>query len=116
MPRRSLGFVYGSPVVYPGGARVEWRRVSANYACDSAGASDYIVGVDTTGGAVQLTLPPATRGRVIVVKDVGFNAAVNNITVVGAGGAQIDGAASSVISTAKGSRGFVSDGTAWFET
>lgn len=58
-----------------------------------------LVGVDTTGGAVEVILPdPATldEGQEICVKDEGGNAAVANITVTGA----IDGAAAATIAVA----------------
>ena len=47
---------------------------------------DYYVGVDTTGGAVTLTLPAAGAaldGQTWIVKDEGGNASSNNITITG---------------------------------
>jgi len=48
--------------------------------------ADYYIGVDTTGGAVTLTLPAAGAvldGQTWVVKDEGGNASSNNITITG---------------------------------
>lgn len=69
--------------------------------------------VDTTGGAVTVTLPAPALNRYVVVKDSG-NAGTNNITVNPNAAETIDGAASSTISSAYGSNTYVSDGTNWF--
>lgn len=64
--------------------------------------TDYYLGVDCSGGAIQINLPnlPAT-GRVFVVKDKTGSAATHNITVTTVGGlVNIDGAATFVMNTA----------------
>ena len=78
-----------------------------------------IARVDTSGGAVTVTLPPAFNnpGVTIIVKDVGGLAAVNNITVMPAGADTIDGAGAQVIAVSRGSLTFTSDGsTEWLVT
>jgi len=73
--------------------------------------------VDTTGGAVTVTLPsPALEGGLaIVVQDVGGSALANNITVARFGSEKINGQASSkVLSTAYGRLTFYSNGTDWY--
>jgi len=39
--------------------------------------------VDSTGGALNITLPTGVEGMMIVVQDIGGSATTNNITVVG---------------------------------
>tara|TARA_B100000131_G_C18125111_1_gene614390 strand:- start:1034 stop:1786 length:753 start_codon:yes stop_codon:yes gene_type:complete len=56
--------------------------------------SDYYLGVDTSGGAVKLTLPSAsagTSGQTWVFKDEGGSSNQNNITISGSGSDLIDG-------------------------
>lgn len=76
-------------------------------------AHDNVVLVDASGGAIAITLPAATNGRILQIKDSTGSAATNNITVTPASGL-IDGAASKVISNNYGSLELVSDGTNWF--
>lgn len=63
--------------------------------------SDFLISVDTNGGAVIVDLPdPITivAGQVFIINDEGGNAAVNNITVQANGGANlIDGAVNQII-------------------
>lgn len=68
--------------------------------------------VNTTGGPVSVTLPPAfnNRGLSVIVKDVGGAAAVNVITVLPAGANTIDGGGSAAVSIDRGSLTLVSDG------
>ena len=56
---------------------------TANY---TVSTSDYIIGVDSTGGAFRLTLPSAAStldGQTWIIKDEGGAAASNNITITG---------------------------------
>ncbi|MFQ5874303.1 MAG: hypothetical protein ACE5JL_10945 [Dehalococcoidia bacterium] len=94
--------------------RVPQATKTANY---TATATDKIIGVDTTGGAVTITLPTAetTAGRTYVVKDQGGSAGTNNITVATEGAQTIDGSATDAISANYGSQGYYSDGTNWFK-
>lgn len=52
---------------------------TANY---SAVNKDRVL-VDTTGGALNVTLPAGVEGMMIIVQDVGGSATTNNITVIG---------------------------------
>jgi hypothetical protein len=57
------------------------------------------VDVDSTGGAFQLNLPVAAdcaAGDQVIIKDIGADAAANNITI-GANSSTIDGAANFVM-------------------
>jgi hypothetical protein len=68
------------------------RRLSitANYSITSA---DHFVGVDTSNGAVTLTLPATSdvaEGKIYIIKDEGGNAATNNIIINTADSAKID--------------------------
>jgi hypothetical protein len=98
------------------------RKVSANA---NLLMSDQIVGVDTTGGPVTLTLPnPTTTGRVggydngsqvFLIQDEGGSAAANNITIQPYGTEKINGtAAARLLSTNWGRLTFYTDGTDWF--
>lgn len=98
---------------YLGGARVARRATAGNLTCDSGGVADYYVGVTSTASARTITLPAATAGRAIIVKDESGGAGTNSITVVPASGT-IDGQANYVISSNYGLKGFISDGTNWF--
>lgn len=75
-----------------------------------------IIPVDSTGGALTVTLQAAKamQFRVIHIKDVGGAAAANNITIDGAGSETIDGAASYVISVNYDSAQLWSNGEKWF--
>jgi hypothetical protein len=62
-----------------------------DYAISTA---DYFVGVNSSGGALTLTLPSAnaaTNGQTWIIKDEGGAAHTNNVTVSRAGSDTIDG-------------------------
>jgi len=83
--------------------------VSANYTVLS---SNHTIAV-TTSGAFTITLPATpTTGQFFVIKDVSGNAGTNNITVSGNGN-NIDGAATSVISTNYGRLRVQYTGSRW---
>lgn len=80
-------------------------------------AIDEVVRVDSSGGAVTITLPTAVGndGRGVIVKKVDVGA-VNDVTIDGDGAETIDGAATIAIvaaSEAKGVRRLISDGAGW---
>lgn len=79
--------------------------------------TDELIQVDTTGGAVTITLPNSTsvpKGR-FIVKDVGGAAQTNAITILRAGSDTIeDGSSTSTtIDWQYGSLEFVWSGTKW---
>lgn len=71
-------------------------------------ATDYLLEVDTTGGAVVLqTQASATRGnKPFTVKDIAGNAAANAISVLRTGAETIDGLTSYPIDSAFGAQTF----------
>jgi hypothetical protein len=75
-------------------------------------AGDMLVGVNY-GGACALTLPTATTGRYLIIKDESGAAVTNNITITPASGT-IDGASNIVLSVSYGAYALYSNGTNWF--
>jgi len=75
--------------------------------------TDYLIAVDSSGGAVSVLLGTPVNGRYIVIKDETGNAAANNITISGAG-VLIDGLSTAVINTNYASLTLYSDGTNYF--
>lgn len=68
-------------------------------------ATDQVVPVDTTGGAVTISLPATpTNGQTVTIVDVGGAGYTNNITVDTLGSETLSGAASQVIEENYGSR------------
>ncbi len=68
--------------------------------------------VNTSGGAATVTLPASANNLLIHLKDATGNARANNITISPASGT-IDGAASLVIDSDRGSVLLACDGTNW---
>ena len=70
----------------------------------------------TSTGAVTLTLPPvAMFGTGLkLIKDSGFNAGVNNITILPYSTETIDGSPSVILATSRGMVGIFSDGVNYF--
>lgn len=101
--------------VLNGGLRVTQRSTTSNLTIDTT-TTDYAVLVDTTGGAVTITMPAHASGRIVKIKDKGGAAETNNITVARNGGTgSIEGvAASKTLSTNYGSWTFISDGSSWW--
>lgn len=90
------------------------RVVTAAGAVTVSATTDYIVVVNKSSGAattVNLPSSPAT-GLTFIIKDGKGDAATNNITLTPAAG-NIDGAATSVISTNYQSKRVVYNGTQW---
>lgn len=80
-----------------------------------APATDYIVRVDSSGGAFTVTLPAShTSGDMVVIKDVAGSAGTNNVTIDPADADTIDGAASVALTVNYQALSFVSNGTNWF--
>ena len=69
-------------------------------------ATDHYIGLDTSGGTIQVDLQAAAsavEGRVIIIKDETGDAGTNNITVDANGSETIDGSLTQVINNAYGS-------------
>lgn len=89
------------------------RTVSANTTIDSPNP-DFEIWCNTAAGAINLTLPVATVGRLIRVRDSAGQAETNNITLVRHGSENINGiAANRVLQTNGGCWDVESDGTNW---
>lgn len=86
---------------------------NANY---FAAATDYLVAVTSLTAPRTVTLPAATAGRKLTVKDESGAAGAFAITVAGGGVRTIDGAASIAINVNYGSVQLYSNGTNWFTT
>jgi hypothetical protein len=87
--------------------------ITANTTAATAGR---IYPVDTSGGAVTLTLATdiVSEGAYVIVNDEGGAAATNLVTVDTEGSAVIDGATSRTIDSDYGALSFYSDGTDWY--
>jgi len=107
-----------------GSFRIGTGMVVAVTSVDSAASpytvlgTDYFISVDTSGGAVTVTLPAATAlaGRTFVIRDTGGAAAVNNITIGGGGTNLVGGgaaAATKVLSAAYSGATVYSNGATW---
>jgi hypothetical protein len=84
------------------------------YTLDSTG-NDCLVFADTTSNAIIIKLPAPTAGRIIIIKDSGFNAAANNITIQRYSAEKIEGVAASRVLSSNGmSITLTSNGTDWF--
>lgn len=98
---------------YQGGARVPERSVSTSTTLD---AQDEVVFVNTTGGAVTLTLPTGASGRVLAIQRIAGTA---NVIVQRAGADTIRAGGSSgltswtVSDSARHGLIYRSDGTEW---
>lgn len=84
------------------------RSISADYTAVDADA----LLVDTTSGAVTITLPEVSLAARIIVKKT--DVSVNAVTVATPGSETIDGAASLTISTQNEAYSLISDGTNWY--
>lgn len=71
--------------------------------------------VDSSSLAISLQLPTPTINSWFIVKDKGFNAFTNNITLLRAGTEKIDNVASSFVINNNGAAWmFITNGTDWF--
>jgi len=96
---------------------VKYRLKAAGDSPYSVTDSDYIIGVNTTGGAVEIDLQAASSagtGRMLIIKDVGGAAGTNNITIDPNGSETIDGEATVVIAANSGSVMLFCDGSNYF--
>jgi hypothetical protein len=95
---------------------VVFNRVSvtSNYTITK---SNYIIGVDSTGGSVTVTLPDAgtlSSGQVFVVKDEGGDAFNNNILISASGSQKINNTNTAVLQVPYVSIQLYCDGTSKF--
>lgn len=98
------------------GGRGDWPSTAVSSTPYTVVAGDRVLLVSTSGSAKTINLPAAASNaeRVLVVKDVDGNAAVNNITLDGNGAETIDGAATHAMASNYGWRILYCNGTAWF--
>lgn len=96
-----------------GGIVYTTRTITANLTIDTT-TKDYII-LCNQSGAINVTLPAPSNGRVLIIKDISGTANTNNITLVRNGSESIEGiAASKILQTNWGAWTFTSDGTNWF--
>lgn len=96
-----------------GGLKVTSRTITANLTIDTT-TTDYLIFCNQSG-AINVTLPAPTNGRILIIKDISGTANTNNITMVRNAAEKIEGlAASKVLQTNFGSWTFTSDGTDWW--
>jgi len=106
----------GAAISAPTGIFFDWGRKEANTsktADYTAGQGDHVVFCDPTSGSMTITLPEATGGRVMRIKNTTTGLA-NTVTVATPASETIDGQASSVLSASYGTIELVADGTNWF--
>ena len=82
---------------------------TSSYTVDGT-ASDYTIFVDTSSLEISITLPPHDNGRKIIIKDIGFNASENNITLIRNGGLGSD----RLLATNGASWTLMSNGNSWY--
>lgn len=97
-----------------GSSTVTTRIVTVSFAVDTA-TTDYIIFCRTLSGAISITLPTPTNGRMLIIKDSEGNAASNNITLIPHSTDKIEGLnVNKVLANSWGSWTLVSNGTDWF--
>jgi hypothetical protein len=108
--------VVSGTIIAAGALNVKYAAKTANF---SVATTDYIIGVNTSGGAVTATLPSAATagaGRMLIVKDIGGFASesAKAIIITPAGSEKIDGANSVQILASSGSVSIFTDGSNWY--
>lgn len=109
---------FGGPVWIEGGIRCPSDAI-VQPGDGNNGSSDedtVFALMNTSASAATFTLSSADaqEGRIVVVTDVGGNAATNAITVATEGSETIDGATSASIAANYGELRVMSDGANWF--
>lgn len=90
-----------------------YKQESVSGAFNAVNGKSYLV--DTSGGVGTPTLPAPAPGAFVRIKDSGFNANTNNITVTRNAAEDIDGVTANYVMNSDGeTKVFVSDGTDWF--
>ena len=90
------------------------RTVAATY---TIAALDEVVGVDTTGSALTVTLLAVNSnwdGKMYWIHDIGGNAGTNNITIATADSANINGSSTKLLAINYEAVTLITDGTNWF--
>lgn len=96
-----------------GGIKGVIRTITGNLTVDTT-TTDYII-LCNNSGAINVTLPTPTSGRILIIKDKAGTAATNNVTIVRNGSERIEGlSASYVLQTNFGGVVLTSDGTDWY--
>lgn len=96
-----------------GGIRYTVRTITSNLTIDTT-TTDSIIYCNQSG-AITITLPVPTSGRVFTIKDISGTAETNGITLVRNASESIEGLATSkLLSTNYGSWTIGSDGTNWW--
>ena len=112
----TIGGTTPAPVNQTAGT-VKYRSKDNGDSPYSVVASDYIIGVDTSGGAVQINLQAAATagtGRMLIIKDTKGTAGTNNITIEPNGSEKIDRQLNMVIAANSGSVILFCDGSEYF--
>ena len=95
-------------------AKVKRTAVTANY---TVSPGDYLIGVNSSSGALTVTLPKSTSanaGKLLVIKDEGgLSGSGKTITIAGAGSQTIDGAATRALKTDYSCVQIYSTGSGW---
>ena len=111
----ALGNTTGNST-FTGSVQYTTRTLSAATLTVDTTTTDYeILCTRTATGTCTITLPAPTNGRYLTIKDAGFNAGTNNITVARHASEKIEGVASNYTINSNGV-GIIltSDGTDWF--
>jgi len=99
--------------IFNGGMQHTTRTITGNLTVDTT-TTDYIIFCNNTG-AITVTLPAPTNGRVLILKDIQGTANTNNITIAPHASESIEGvAANYLFQTNWGSITLTSNGTNWF--
>jgi hypothetical protein len=127
-PASSLYLRSGTAEVYvksDSGSSTNWNLLSTSavvtYDVISVAVNTNMVNektylVNSGSGTYTMTLPDPSTSTYVRIKDSGFNANTNNITVARNGSENIEGAASNFTMDSDGEAAvFVSDGTNWFK-
>jgi hypothetical protein len=92
--------------------KTEIRSFATKTAAYTAGKETVLL-VNTSGGAITITLPPAAsnEGLCLYIKDI--DSGVNAVTIDGNGAETIDGALTLVLASARGTAKLFCDGSQW---
>lgn len=116
--RAGVSAAHAAPVLFGSALRVVKNSILSPGDGVSASTTEdtvlALMNTATTTATLTLSSSDAVEGRIVIVKDVGGNAATNAITVATEGTETIDGATSASIATNYGSLRLVSDGSNWY--